>query len=100
MVSGNPNRCPMHPGEFLREDVIPAVGKPRVEIARLLGISSKCLGEILAERKPVTPELAVKLTRLFGGSPEVWSGLQNDHDLWHARREVDISTMPTFAAAE
>ena len=96
----NPDICPTHPGELLREDVLPAVGKSKAEIARLLGISHKCLGDILAERKPVTPELAVKLTKLFGGAPEIWSGMQNKYDIWHACRNVDVSFMPTLEVAE
>jgi addiction module HigA family antidote len=51
----------MHPGELLREDVVPALGRPRVEIARLLGISRQTLHAILTERAPVTPEMALRL---------------------------------------
>ena len=96
----NPDICPPHPGELLREDVLPAVGKSRAEIAHLLGISRKRLNDVLAERKPVTPELAVKVTKLFGGAPEVWSGLQNDYDIRHACRKVDVSAIPRAVAAE
>lgn len=96
----NPEICPTHPGDVLREDVIPAVGKSRAEIAQLLGISRKRLSDILAERKPVTPELAVKLAKLFGSSPKVWTNLQTNHDIWHAQREVDSSPIPKLVAAE
>ena len=96
----HPDICPPHPGALLRLDVLPAVGKSRAEIARLLGISGKCLSDILAERKPITPELAVRLTKLFGGAPEIWSGMQNKHDIWHANRSVDVSSMPRLVEAE
>ena len=99
-MSGNPDRCPTQPGVILREVVIPEVGKSRAEIARMLGISRNRLSDILAERKPVTPELAVRLTKLFGGAPEIWSGMQNKHDIWRANREVDVSAMPSLVAAE
>ena len=56
----NPNRCPTHPGELLR-DVIPATGKSKAEIAALLGISRQHLYDILKERKPVSPSVAVRL---------------------------------------
>ena len=95
-----PDICPTHPGAVLRLDAIPAAGKSKAEIARLLGVSRKRLNDILAERKPVTPELAVKLAKLFGNSPELWSGLQNNHDIWHACRKVDISALPSFVDAE
>jgi antitoxin HigA-1 len=57
----DPNRCPTHPGELLREVVIPATGKTKTEIAALLGISRQHLYDILAERKPVSPAVAVPL---------------------------------------
>ena len=96
----NPDMSPPHPGALLRLDVLPAVGKSKVEIARLLGISVRHLRDILAERKPITPELAVRLTKLFGGAPEIWSGMQNKHDIWCANRKVDVSSVPRLVAAE
>ena len=54
MTTRNPDRCPTHPGALLREDILPAVGLPKAEIARLLGISRQHLHDILAERKPVS----------------------------------------------
>jgi addiction module HigA family antidote len=94
-----PNRCPAHPGELLREDVIPAVGKPKAEIARLLGISRQHLYDILAERKPVSPAVAVRLGKLFGDGAGVWIRMQGAYDAWHAEREVDVSGIPTIRAA-
>jgi addiction module HigA family antidote len=71
-MSGNPDRCPTHPGELLREDVIPATGKAKAEIARMRGISRQHLHDILAERKSVSAEVAVRLAKLFGNEPLVW----------------------------
>lgn len=68
-MSGNPDRCPTRPGAMLREAAIPEFGKSRAEFAQMLGISRKRPSDILAERKPVTPELAVRLTKLFGEAP-------------------------------
>ena len=90
-MSRNPDRCPTHPGELLREDVIPATGKPKAEIARMLGISRQHLYDILAERKPVSPEVAVRLAKLFGNAPLLWIRMQGAYDAWHASREVDVS---------
>ena len=56
-----PGRCPTHPGALLREDVIPATGRTKAEIAQLLGISHQHLYDILRERKPVSPAVAVRL---------------------------------------
>ena len=99
-MSRNPDHCPTHPGELLREDVIPATGKPKTEIARMLGISRQHLHDILAARKPVSPEVAVRLAKLFGNAPLFWIRMQGAYDAWHATREVDVSAVPTLIAAE
>ena len=66
----NPKRCPTHPGALLRDEIIPATGRTKVEIASLLGISRQHLYDILNERKPVSPAVAVRLGKLFGdGAP-------------------------------
>ena len=62
------DRCPTHPGELLREDILPAIDLPKVEVARMLGISRQQFYDIIGERKPVSPKVAVRLARLFGGS--------------------------------
>jgi antitoxin HigA-1 len=87
----NPDRPPTHPGALLREDIIPAVKRSKSEIAKLLGISRQHLHAILAEKKPVTPEVAVLLGTLFCDGPEIWVRMQGAYDLWHAQRSVDVS---------
>lgn len=99
-MSRNPDRCPSHPGEVLREDVVPATGKTKSEIARMLGISRQHLHDVLAERKPVSPEVAVRLAKLFGNAPLFWIRMQGAYDAWHATRDVDVSAVPTLIAAE
>jgi addiction module HigA family antidote len=95
----DPNRCPTHPGELLREDVIPATGRSKTEIARLLGISRQHLHDVLNEKKPITPAVAVRLGKLFGDGPGIWLRMQASYDAWHAEREVDVSGIPTIRAA-
>ena len=95
----NPDRCPTHPGELLREDVVPATGRSKAEIARLLGISRQHLYDVLNEVKPVTPSVSVRLAKLFGGSPLSWVRMQGAYDTWHAEREVDVSEIRPLAAA-
>lgn len=91
----------MHPGELLREEVLPALGRPRGEIARLLGVSRQALHAVLAERASVTPEMALRLGKLCGNGPELWLALQTRHDLERLRREksVEIDAIPTLEAA-
>ena len=79
---------PVHPGEMLREDILPAVARPKVEIARLLGISRQTLYDILNEKQPVTPAMALRLARMFGGSAESWVNMQRNYDLKIAEAEM------------
>ena len=80
----NAKRCPTHPGAVLREDVLPAVKRPKTEIADLLGISRQQLNAILSERKPISPAVAVRLGKLFGNGPGLWVRMQGAYDTWHA----------------
>ena len=96
ILTRNPDRCPTHPGELLREDLIPATRQSKTEIARMLGISRQHLCHILAERKPVTAGTAVRLAKLFGNASLVWIRMQGEHDAWHAARRVDVSDIPTL----
>jgi addiction module HigA family antidote len=92
---------PAHPGEILAEIAIPATGKSKVEIARLLGISRQTLYDILRKRQSVTPGIAVRLGKLFGDGPGIWLRLQQAHDLWHAERALaeEVKAIPTLEAA-
>ena len=86
------------PARCSGEDVIPATGKTKAEIARLLGISRQHLYDILRERKPVSPGVAVRLGRLFGDGAGVWVRMQAAYDTWNAEREEDVSGIPTLRA--
>jgi len=92
----DPNRCPTHPGALLRDEMIPATGRSKVEIAGLIGISRQHLYDILNERKPVSPAVAVRLGKLFGDGAGVWTRMQAAYDTWHAEREEDVSEIPTI----
>jgi addiction module HigA family antidote len=95
----NRNRCSTHPGAILREDVIPAVHRSKSEIASLLGISRQHLHDILTEKKPLSPEVAVRVGKLFGGGAGVWVRMQAAYDTWHAERTVDVSKIKTLEVA-
>jgi addiction module HigA family antidote len=92
---------PIHPGEMLREDVLPAVARPKTEIARLLGISRQTLYDILNEKQPVTPGMALRLARMFGGSAESWVTMQGNYDLKRAEIELAdaLAAIPFLDAA-
>lgn len=91
-------RCPSHPGALL-DDIIPATGKTKVEIANLLGISRQQLYDILKEKKPVSPNVAARLGKLFGDGAGVWLRMQAAHDAWQAEHFVDVSGIPTLKSA-
>ena len=78
----NRKRRPTHPGEILRKDILPAAGLTRDKLARLLGVSRRTISKTIHERRPVTTDMAHRLARVFGTSPEMWLGLQQDVDLW------------------
>lgn len=92
----NVKRCPTHPGALLRADMIPSTGRTKVEIAGLFGISRQHLYDILNERKPVSPEVAVRLGKLFGDGAGIWTRMQAAYDTWQAERHVDVSRIPTL----
>ena len=92
---------PMHPGELLREEILPALDRPKTEVARLLGVSRQTLYDILQERQPVTPGMALRLGKLCGNGPDLWLNLQKRYDLQRAEQELGekIKAIPTLKVA-
>jgi addiction module HigA family antidote len=72
---------PVHPGEIIKHDILPAAGMSVTAAARSLGVSRQMLHGILAGQKPMSAVMCLKVARLFGGSPEVWMRLQAAYDL-------------------
>ena len=91
----------MHPGELLREDVLPALGRPATEIAGLLKIPLQNLQAILREEASVTPAMALRLGKLCGNGPDLWLNLQVRHDLDRLSREIgdELARIPTLTPA-
>ena len=88
----------MHPGELIREDLLPALGVSKTELARSLGISRQTLYDILNERQPVTAEMAIRFGKLFGNGARFWVNMQRTFDLAIAEQNVDVSRIPTLTA--
>ena len=86
--SGTITRRPTHPGEILREDFVPDYKLTAAELARALGVSRQTVNELLRERRAVRPKMALRLSKLFGNSPEFWLNLQRAVDLWEAENEI------------
>src|SRR5438309_7393906 len=86
--SGERQVRPTHPGEMLREDFLPDFALTVSGLAEALGVSRQTVNELLRERRAVSPEMALRLSRLFGNSPEFWLNAQRAVDLWNAARTI------------
>jgi addiction module HigA family antidote len=73
---------------MLREDFMPDYGLSVSSIAKALGVSRQTVNELLRERRAISPEMALRLSRLFGNTPEFWLNAQRAIDLWEAARAV------------
>jgi addiction module HigA family antidote len=79
------NRKPTHPGEIIKEDFMIPLKLTQTELARALKTSFRTINEILNEKRSISPEMALRLSRYLGTTPDVWLGLQADYDLFKAR---------------
>lgn len=77
---------PTHPGELLRDEIMPAAGLTQDRLATLLGVSRRTVNEIVTEKRSVSADMAHRLARFFDTTPDFWLGLQQDVDLWKAAR--------------
>lgn len=93
------DRCPTHPGALLREIVLPELPISKAELARTLGISRQTLYDILNEKQPVTPAMAVRLGCVFSHTPASWLKMQSAYDLWQAERTIDTSKIRVLQKA-
>ena len=90
---------PTHPSEFLGEIVLPATGRPKTDIAALLGVSRQTLYDVLNQRHPVTPNIALRLGKMFPNGPEFWLNMQQAHDLAVLAPDIDLDAIPAIGAA-
>ena len=88
-------RRPSHPGAVLA-DILLDLPHAKAELARLLGISRQHFYDIIGERKPVTPQIAAKLGRMFGGGAELWLRHQAAHDAWLADQDETLKDIPVL----
>jgi len=81
---------PVHPGEIIKKDILPSVGLSVTAAAKALGVSRQMLHDILAERKPLSAVMCLKVARLFGSTPELWMRLQAAYDLKKAEQNRKV----------
>jgi antitoxin HigA-1 len=86
------NKLPLvHPGEILREDILPEVGLSVTAAAKALGVSRQMLHDILAQRRPLSAAMCLRIAKLFGSSPEMWMRLQSTYELLKASHDEKIA---------
>jgi|ERR1017187_2385020 addiction module HigA family antidote len=80
-------RKPTHPGEILREDVLPALDMTQTELAKRLGVSRLSVSELLLEKRALSADMAVRIGRLTNTTPESWLRMQEAVDLWELKQD-------------
>jgi len=92
---------PTHPGEMIREDFMPDYELTTSSLANALGVSRQTINEILREKRSITPTMALRLSRLFGNSPEFWLNAQHARDLWESesRNHKELKNIHPLSAA-
>jgi addiction module HigA family antidote len=81
------DRKPTHPGAILREDVLPSLDMTQTELADRLGVSRRTVSQVIHEHRPITPDMAIRLAHLLGGTPESWLSMQLTLDVWELERK-------------
>ena len=92
---------PTHPGAMLRMDFLPDYGLTVTAFAKGIGVSRQTVNELLHERRAVSPEMALRLSRLFGNTAEFWLNAQRSVDLWDAAQKIrgEIDRIDPISAA-
>ena len=81
---------PVHPGEIIREDILPSAGLSVTAAAKALGVSRQMLHDIIGERRPLSAVMCLRIARLFGSSPDMWMRLQGTYDLKTAEQDKGV----------
>lgn len=92
-------RNPPHPGGIVRRQCLEPLGLSVTEAAKGLGVTRQALSDLLNERAGVSVDMAIRLSKAFGSSPETWLGLQMAYDLWQARKRKAGIAVQRFKAA-
>ena len=90
---------PPHPGGIIRRQCLEPLGLSVTEAARGLGVTRQALSELVNEKAGISVEMAIRLSKAFGSSPESWLGMQMAYDLWQARDRVRSIEVRRFHAA-
>lgn len=91
---------PPHPGRIVKQECLEPLGLSVTDAAKSLGVSRIALSELVNGRRGVSPEMAIRLSKAFGGKPEIWAGLQMQYDLARAMKNADQIKVARLAPAE
>ena len=89
---------PPHPGEIIKEYCIEPLGLTVTKAAESLGVTRKTFAMLLNGKSGISPEMALRLSKVFGRTPEGWLRLQLQYDLWKAKQNIDIDNLERIAA--
>ena len=84
---------PPHPGEFIRETYIEPFDISIRSLAESLGVAASTLARVVSERSAVSPEMALRLSKALGRTPESWLAMQDNYDLWQARKSANLASV-------
>jgi len=90
---------PPHPGEIIRKMCVEPLGLTVTDTAKALEVTRKTLSGLLNGRSGISPEMALRLSKVFGRTPEAWMRLQLQYDLWKAEQSLDVSGLQRIKAA-
>ena len=90
---------PPHPGEHIRYDCIEPLGLTVTAAAKALGIARQTLNNVINGKSGISPEMAIRLSKAFGGSPDVWLAMQMAYDLAQAQKKASKIKVKRLAAA-
>ena len=90
---------PPHPGRIVRQECIEPLGLTVTDAAKALGVTRQALNNLVNGKSGVSPQMAIRLSKAFGGSAEVWLGLQMDYDLARAEKHADRIKVERLAPA-
>ena len=90
---------PAHPGEVLKEMYVDPLGLTVTKVAESLGITRKTLSELINGRSGISISMALRLSKAFGTTPELWLNMQQNYDLWKAKKKTRLSKVKVLFEA-
>ncbi len=89
---------PPHPGEIIKEAYLEPLGLTVTDAAKALKVTRKTLSAIINGRAGISPAMAIRLSKAFNTTPQLWLNMQQSYDLWHAQKEMDVSRVKILRA--